>query len=77
MKPYKILIFFLLSFILTGTGNQVFAQQAKTDSIRLARQKVIDSTRAVLKQRSDSLATLRKYKESKRYKDSVTNSRSA
>lgn len=75
MNPYRILIFLLFSLILTGTGKQAFAQQAKTDSIRLARQKVIDSNKAMLRHRTDSLAAIRKYKESKHYKDSVTNAR--
>jgi hypothetical protein len=77
LNPYKILIFFLLSLILNATGNQVFAQQAKTDSVRMARQRTLDSTKNQLKQRTDSLAAIRKYKESKRYKDSVAHARNA
>ncbi len=57
-------------------------QQAYFDSVRAERKHIVDSTiavrkaytdsiRTVQKKRSDSLAAIRKYKESKRYQDSV------
>lgn len=58
------------------------ARMAKVDSAKAARKKITDSTiavrkvktdsaRAVVKKRTDSLAQKRKYRESKRYADSV------
>lgn len=53
------------------------ALQQRTDSMRAARQQVLDSSRQVTKRRTDSLAAIRKYKESRRYTDSVTKMRQA
>ena len=58
------------------------AREAYNDSVRVAtkrtmdsmyavRKATMDSIKAIQKQRSDSLAAIRKYRESKRYKDSV------
>lgn len=67
----------------TAKANQLKAKRkAYTDSITSARKKVIDSMSAArkvvltamhdkLKKRTDSLDKIRKYKESKRYRDSV------
>jgi tetratricopeptide (TPR) repeat protein len=46
-------------------------QKHRLDSAREARQQIIDSMKAVRKHRSDSLSAIRKYRESRRYKDSV------
>lgn len=62
----------LLAFF---AGATAFAQQKKEDSTTIARQRIADSTKNVLKQRTDSIAAIRKYKESKRYKDSVLKER--
>lgn len=62
-----------MCFLLIGQSS--FAQQSKNDSFAIARQKSIDSTKIAQKQRTDSLAAIRKYKESKKYKDSVTKAR--
>ena len=65
-------------------ANKLKAQrQAYTDSLKLARKKVMDSVLKVRKttmelqhfiqkRRSDSLAYIKKYRESRRYRDSVT-----
>lgn len=50
-------------------------RQHQIDSVRQSRKIIMDSTKAVQQKRADSLATIRKYKESKRYKDSVAISR--
>ena len=58
-------------------------QKARFDSIRTIRQRITDSTitirkhttdsiKTIQKRRSDSLGVIRKYRESKRFKDSVT-----
>jgi outer membrane protein assembly factor BamD (BamD/ComL family) len=58
-------------------------QQAKTDSLKAIRKKStdsmmairkhsIDSVRAIQKRRTDSMGVIRKYRESKRFRDSVT-----
>lgn len=62
------------------------AQQRKTDSTRTAQTHILDSTRtarqhnldsvkAVRQKTTDSLTRIRKYRESKRYKDSVAKAR--
>lgn len=57
------------------SGTSLLAQQNKSDSAIIARQRISDSTKKIQKQRMDSVAAQRKYKESKRYKDSVVNAR--
>lgn len=53
------------------------ARQKQLDSAINARKAITAATQQRLKNRSDSLAALRKYKESRRYIDSVTKSRNA
>ncbi len=47
----------------------------QTDSLRLLRQKTIDSNKKVLQQKSDSLNAIKKHRESKQYNDSVKEAR--
>lgn len=51
------------------------AREQSLDAAKEERNRMLDSTRAVRKSFSDSLAAMRKYRGSKRYKDSVTRSR--
>lgn len=53
----------------------LFAQQVNLDSLKKARQVLSDANKQAIQKRSDSLVQIRKYKESKHYKDSVTKSR--
>ncbi|RYD50990.1 MAG: tetratricopeptide repeat protein [Sphingobacteriales bacterium] len=53
------------------------AVQVRTDSMRVARNEAIKILRDAQKQRTDSLASLRKYRESKRFTDSVAKVRQA
>lgn len=50
-------------------------QQRAMDSTRAARQQSLDSMKAARKKVTDSLGAMRKYRESKRYRDSVTRAR--
>lgn len=47
-------------------------RQRVIDSANTARKAALDETRSIQKRRSDSLALIRKYRNSKRYKDSVS-----
>jgi len=48
------------------------ARKKTTDSTIAARKFIIDKAKAIQKRRSDSLAVIRKYKSSKRFRDSVS-----
>lgn len=50
-------------------------QQRKLDSARLSRQRITDSLKTERKRVADSFAAVRKYRESKHYKDSVASMR--
>lgn len=51
------------------------AQKRSLDSARNSRQRILDSTTRSRKRVADSLAAVRKYRESKRYQDSLNKSR--
>ncbi len=51
--------------------------RAYNDSIRMEQQRQLELVKAAQKRVSDSLANVRKYRESKHYKDSIANSRKA
>lgn len=53
------------------------AQKRYFDSMRIAREEKLDSIKAERQRVSDSLAVIREYKQSKRYKDSLTAIREA
>ena len=52
-------------------------QQRRLDSARVARQHITDSMKAARQRVADSLAAIRKYRESRHYKDSVADVRQA
>jgi len=51
------------------------ARKKSTDSLIAGRKKALDKIKAVQKKRADSMTAIHKYKDSKRYKDSVSLSR--
>ena len=77
LTPFKILTTLLICLSFLLPGQKAIAQQSKTDSAQIARQRLIENSKQLLKQRNDSIAAIRKYKESKKYKDSVTAVRNA
>jgi len=57
------------------TDSVAQAREHKSDSIKLAREHKTDSVAKARKRVTDSTSAIRKHKESKRYRDSVTNAR--
>jgi tetratricopeptide (TPR) repeat protein len=51
------------------------AQKRSLDSARTARQQSLESLKAIRERRTDSMQAMRKYRESRRFRDSVTHAR--
>lgn len=72
----KLLFLSILTYCLLGV-QFAFGQNVPSDSLQKAKKIVSDSTKIALKKKTDSLLSIQKYKNSKKYKDSVSCSRSA
>lgn len=82
---FRTLLYFLLIFIGSSLGSDCIAQTSaqelaearrrSIDSARDARTRELEIIKATRQKRADSLARIRKYKESKQYKDSVADAR--
>ncbi|MDI9320478.1 MAG: hypothetical protein QM530_08415 [Phycisphaerales bacterium] len=77
MNKVNFSFFFAITLAFICSGSSLFAQQVNLDSLKKARQVFTEANKQAIQKRSDSLAQIRKYKESIPYKDSVSKARNA